>query len=466
MRRGPRLFLRSGHLAASNSHSHTMSIPYGSYMTYTVVVIVSYLGYVHLTRYSMIKATHLAYAKRHGLARPPPLRRGRDGHAPTREQYPMTPAEAQAILTPGAEFDMPFTITKALEFALFLTYGIETISDVLLSSAEFTDMDKAGRRYVDTNVLIGSFIRYPMVGPGSGVVESAGPLDPRGAIAIARINLQHSHYKVITNSDLLYTLSTFIREPALWAHRFEWRCLTPLEEQAWHVFFSEVGRRMGIEEIPVELQEMLDWSEAYEEENMLPNEKSRKVAEATTDLLLFNVPNFLKNGGRIVVSTLMMDRLRAAVKAPQPPAWLTSFVHSAFHMRAFVIQYPAFPPGYRYEASADDEQLSKLDKASDRYAPMSHPPSYMNEPWYMPIPSTPWMWLQKGLIMIGMAHPRSIPSKEFQPEGYRLETMGPRKYEGKEVDEVRRRAEKIQGGKLEGPYAVGGTPRARCPFAM
>ncbi|SCV69544.1 BQ2448_2564 [Microbotryum intermedium] len=461
-----------------------MSLTSASYTSYFVIAIVSYLGYVHLTRFSRINATHLAYAKRHGLKRPPPLRRGRDDRAPTREQYPMTPAEAQTILIPGAEFDLPFTITKALEFALFLTYGIETISDVLLSSAEFIDMDKAGRRYVDTSILIGSFLRYPMVGPGSGV-ESAGPQDPRGAIAIARINLQHSHYKAITNNDLLYTLSTFIREPTVWARRFEWRCLTPLEEQAWHVFFSEIGRRMGIEEIPVELQEMLDWSEAYEEENMLPNEKSRKVAEATTDLLLFNVPNCLKNAGRTVVSTLMTDRLRASVKAPQPPAWLTSLVHSALNARAFAIrhlfsprpdsmgvntvphprEYPAFPTGCRYEASSEDEKASTSGKAPDRYAPMSHPPSYMNEPWYMPIPSTPRMWLQRALVVFGLAHPRSVPSKEFQPEGYRLETMGPRKYEGKDVEDVRRRAEKIHGGKLEGPYAVGGAPRARCPFA-
>lgn len=57
--------------------------------------------------------------------------------------------------------------------------------------------------YTDTTLLIMSWARYPIVGPGSGAPEMVGePLDPRGAIAIARTRVLHSHYK-INNDDML-----------------------------------------------------------------------------------------------------------------------------------------------------------------------------------------------------------------------------------------------------------------------
>lgn len=60
--------------------------------------------------------------------------------------------------------------------------------------------------YTDTTILIMSYIRYPLVGPGSGAELKLGqPLDPRGAIAIARTAVLHSHYK-ITNDDMLCKL--------------------------------------------------------------------------------------------------------------------------------------------------------------------------------------------------------------------------------------------------------------------
>lgn len=74
------------------------------------------------------------------------------------------------------------------------------------------------------------------------------------------MNALHSRYR-ISNDDYLYTLSTFIVEPAAWARKFEWRALTPLEEQAFFVFFKEIGRRMGIQDIPDELEELRTWAE-------------------------------------------------------------------------------------------------------------------------------------------------------------------------------------------------------------
>lgn len=100
------------------------------------------------------------------------------------------------------------------------------------------------------------------------------------------------------------------------------------------MFFSEIGRRMGITGMPEELQDLIDWAEvrllarssllleanartiflqAYEVENMVPDTGCRDIAEATILLLLHNVPSFLHPIGRNIVSSLLTPRLRAAV---------------------------------------------------------------------------------------------------------------------------------------------------------
>lgn len=61
-------------------------------------------------------------------------------------------------------------------------------------------------RYSDTGLLIFAFLAFPIVGPGSGLEEAAEQeesgvekdsgelLDPRSALAVARINWIHSRY--------------------------------------------------------------------------------------------------------------------------------------------------------------------------------------------------------------------------------------------------------------------------------
>ena len=171
---------------------------------------------------------------------------------------------------------------------------------------------RASCRYVDTSILINSFLLYPLVGPGSGDATTSEQKDPRGALAIARMNVLHSNYR-ISNDDYLYTLSTFIVEPPKWARLYEWRALTPIEEQAFFIFFKEIGRRMGIQDIPDTLPELHAWAEDYEVQHMLPNETCAEVAAATTELLLASVPRFFKPFGQQVVAALMYDRLRQSV---------------------------------------------------------------------------------------------------------------------------------------------------------
>ncbi|KAL8279872.1 hypothetical protein RQP46_007722 [Phenoliferia psychrophenolica] len=468
------------------------SLPIAGVALGTVAV---YLSIVHSLRYSRINALHASYAKRHGLKASPPLRRN-DGRAPTRAELPMTPVEAQEIIKTGLNYEMPFILTKALEFALFKTYGIPTISDLLRYTSEFKDKKKAGRRYADTGILIFAFVTYPLVGPGSGAPATAGPVDPRSAVAVGRINYLHGRWaSKISNDDLLYTLSTFILEPQVWASQFEWRPLTPVEEMAWMVFFSEIGRRMGITGIPQEISELIQWAEDYERLHMVPTESCRDVADATTQLLLFNVPQFARTFGEKVVACLLYDRLRESIMVSRPPAILKSIVQAALKGRGFAIRHffvpriayfkkglfpddkPAFPKGYIPASSTATKSMkgsdgSASDSASastsddDSAASTAATSVDGNEKMYIEERKGLLGFLDSASIFLGIFRADQIPGASFKPQGLRLEECGPTAVELKGNEAVRKMAEAMQGCPLEGPYDIGGCPATRCPFAM
>ncbi|KAM0749847.1 hypothetical protein T439DRAFT_326739 [Meredithblackwellia eburnea MCA 4105] len=485
----------------------------------SVATAVVYLTSVHLLRFRRINGIHRQYANDHGLSKSPPLRRAKEDVPPTTAELPMTPYEAQKILLPGLYVEMPFTLTKALEFALFKTYGITTISDILYHTTEFKDSKKAGRRYADTGLLIFGFMHFPVVGPGSGApAVQGGPSDPRSAICVARINYLHSVWQSrISNDDLLYTLSTFMLEPYVWSSQYEWRPITPLEEMAFFVFFKEIGRRMGIKDIPNEISELQEWAENYESINMVPNERCRDVAEATTKLLLHNAPKFLHSFGEKVVACLLYDRLRESIMVPPPPALLKSFMINSLKVRAFFLRHfalprpylfkssvfpddkdaPAFPKGYipvsqplplgtlaRHSKKKDSSLVGTESDVSDNdgsvdsastgatsvhdenlYAPKMHPQFYQNEAWYVEEKKGLSWVLQKVLVGVGIWRVDQVPGPNYKPEGFRLETCGPATAETKGEAYVKRVAEEIHGAPLEGPYAVGGCPAMRCPFA-
>jgi hypothetical protein len=116
--------------------------------------------------------------------------------------------------------DLPFITAISLSFALFKTYAVPTISAVLCKSAQLAAAENVARRAEDTSIVIGAFV--------NGGLDSE-----QGSTALARMNFLHARYgKLITREDKLYTLSTFVYEPALFAERFDWRPLTPLEKQA------------------------------------------------------------------------------------------------------------------------------------------------------------------------------------------------------------------------------------------
>ena len=143
------------------------------------------------------------------------------------------------------------------------TYGIPSISRLLVATGQLASDNTASKRASDTGLLIGEFLLNP-------------PDSARKFEGMARMNYLHERHRKagkITDPDLLYTLSLFALEPVRWADRYDWRQLTDLERTAMGVFWRDVGEAM---EIPYDMLEPymgkrrdgLGWLEAIDQWSM------------------------------------------------------------------------------------------------------------------------------------------------------------------------------------------------------
>ncbi|KAL9601348.1 MAG: hypothetical protein Q9179_002891, partial [Wetmoreana sp. 5 TL-2023] len=227
----------------------------------------------------------------------------------------MTDEDAYQIQFNISQFEFPFTFRKALQFALFRTYGIPSVSRLLVATSQLSDAATASKRYADTVVLVREFMSHR-------------PSHPRTLEAIARMNYIHSLYQKsgdIRDDDMLFTLSLFALEPIRWIERYEWRALKEFEKCAIGTFWKSIGDAMGISYQKLRLVEqgwtdglqwlevVAEWSERYEREHMIPHINNRKTADQTVAILLWETPKILRPFGEQIVSTVMDDRLRTAM---------------------------------------------------------------------------------------------------------------------------------------------------------
>jgi hypothetical protein len=245
--------------------------------------------------------------------------------------------------------EFPWDMTQALSFALFRTYAVPSIGDLLARTGELTV--RTQKRYDDTVLILDA-------------VAEHGMDSPEGRTAIRRMNHMHRSYD-ISNDDLRYVLATFVVTPIRWIDRYGWRRTTEIERIAGANYYRELGRRMGIRDIPGTWQEFARLLDAYERDRFGFDLGGRTVAEATLALLATFPPNG-RLPARLVrrISLALMDPpLLDAFALPHQPAALRALVHAGLAARGravrlmpprtrpfFARQLPqirSYPSGYR-----------------------------------------------------------------------------------------------------------------------
>ncbi|MEH0156749.1 oxygenase MpaB family protein [Limibacter armeniacum] len=239
---------------------------------------------------------------------------------------------------------------KALEFALFRTFAVPSISKLLEETGEFQQHPM--KRYDDTELILAE-------------ISENGYNSERGKKAFRRMNAMHNYYN-IGNEDMLYVLSTFIFEPIRWNAKYGWRPLSEKEKMASFYFWCEVGRRMNIKGMPETYDAFEDFNRRFEEKHFRFESSNQVIGNITVNLLLgFYMPKVFFPLGRYVVYAMMDNPLLDAMKFPHPPKWLRKMVGKGMQLRAGILRMlpkrktpvltttrkrPTYPAGYAIES--------------------------------------------------------------------------------------------------------------------
>ena len=261
--------------------------------------------------------------------------------------------------------EVPWDVSQSLSLALFRTYAVPSIGGLLADTGAFTE--HVQKRYDDTVLLLDAVLQHGF---------EQGP----GREALRRINRMPGHYP-ISNDDLRYVLSTFVVVPKRWIDDFGWRPLMVAEERALLRYYVELGRHMGIRDVPETYEEFEELMDGYEHERFDYHPGARAVADATLELAATIPPNDRLPSGlaRKVTLALLDDHVLDAFRYERPSRLFRGAVRAGLKGRANVVarmrprseplqaidlpQVRSYPDGY-----AVDELGTFPDQAEDRSA--------------------------------------------------------------------------------------------------
>lgn len=224
-----------------------------------------------------------------------------------------------------ATVEFPWDINQSLSFALFRTYAVPSVGQLLFDTGEFTD--RVQKRYDDTTLLLDAVLEH-----GFDSVE--------GRNGIRRVNQMHGNYD-ISNDDMRYVLATFVVTPVRWIEQYGWRQLTHNEVVGATNYYRRLGTLMGIKDIPANYTEFARFLDEYEATHFAYNEGARKVADSTLDLMTTFPPNdkapkWLIN---IFARSLMDDPLLDAFGYRHPPRPVRAISRAALRARGRLVRF-------------------------------------------------------------------------------------------------------------------------------
>jgi ER-bound oxygenase mpaB/B'/Rubber oxygenase, catalytic domain len=219
-------------------------------------------------------------------------------------------------------YEFPWDMTRALEVALYRTYCVPSISALLDKTGEF--YKRTQKRYDDTALIVSEISKW-------------GYDAERGREALRRINHAHSRFN-ISNDDYLYVLSTFIYEPVRWMDRFGWRKMAEHEKLASYYFWYEVGKRMGIRDIPECYEKFQQFAYDFERDNFRFAETNQRIGAATRDLFASWMPRIFAPLVRWGIYALLDDAMLASFGFPRPFGFMRRLVSGALKLRGRIVR--------------------------------------------------------------------------------------------------------------------------------
>ena len=213
--------------------------------------------------------------------------------------------------------EFPWDMNQSLSFALFRTYAVPSIGRLLDETGEFARRPQ--KRYDDTSLLLDEVATHGLDSDG-------------GRRAVRRINQMHGAYD-ISNDDMRYVLATFVVVPKRWMDDYGWRPFTPGEVTASTRYYRELGRLMGVKDLPVTYDDFARLLDDYEAAHFAYDEGGRRVADSTLALMTTFHPRVPASAVRLFARSLMDEPLLRAFGYSAPPALVVALARAGLRLR-------------------------------------------------------------------------------------------------------------------------------------
>ena len=176
----------------------------------------------------------------------------------------------------------------------------------------------------------------------------AGYESPRGRQITELLVRAHERVKA-TPEVYLYTLLSLHVVPTRWIDEHGARPLTDEERAASFAFYIEMGRRMGLVDLPVDEASAIDFYDAFERDVVRRTPDTVALMDATVSVLAGRMPRILRRLVRPVLASLVGDPHMCDTLGLSPaPRAFTAIVMAALRLRsrfARPASRDAFVPG-------------------------------------------------------------------------------------------------------------------------
>lgn len=195
-------------------------------------------------------------------------------------------------------------------------------------------------------------------------------------------------------------------------------------------------------------EDIKSWAQSFEQSAMVPATQNKKIADGLVPLLLYWVPHFIRPFATQAIGTVMGDRLRKAMLFPTPGQHYALIVGAAFGIRRFVLRHLC-PPRPEFLAV---KELTDADPVTGLY----HTNSYLSHPYYI----KPGFWNRWGVgawfVYLSGGDLPGTRGAQYEPQGYRIEEVGPERMRGKGGKEMSEWADKLRNERPAGcPFNLG-----------
>lgn len=280
--------------------------------------------------------------------------------ASLRRQEDAQPQDWEATFRNMALFDLAADMELGFFLSYYRNFAIPSIASTLHRNAEI--QQRPMKRSYDTAIVI-----YELI--------ACGLDSERGREMVGLLNRVHRNVPG-SKDDFLYVLLTLLVVPIRWTQKHAWRRPTTVELAAAVRFFSELGSRMSMANVPRTYAEAEAFFEAYEAAHVAPSAEGQRLMDATVQVFQSRLPAPLRPLAKQIISTMLDDdRLTAALGLPHSTrtsraALKTGLaVRNAISRRRPLKQQPHFTPGKA------GSSLYPNGYSMDQIGPVNVPPS-------------------------------------------------------------------------------------------